>query len=141
MEDLRYPIGKFSYAGPASEADIRLWLSQIAETPAQLRDSIHGFTDEQLDTPYRPEGWTVRQVLHHLPDSHMNSYIRYRLALTESQPTIKPYDEDAWAHLPDAKSAPVNLSLALLDALHQRWVVLLRSLDAEQWARTFHHPE
>jgi hypothetical protein len=113
----------------------------MAVLPAQLRATVNGWTDEQLDTPYRPDGWTVRQVIHHLPDSHINSYVRYRLALTESQPTIKPYDEDAWAHLPDAQSAPVDLSLALLDALHRRWVVLLRSLKAEEWACTFQHPE
>ena len=141
MEDLRYPVGKFSYTGPASDEQIRMWISQIAETPAQLRDAVRGFSAEQLDTPYRPEGWTVRQVIHHVPDSHMNSYVRFRLALTEEEPTIKPYHEDRWARLSDAQSAPVELSLDLLDSLHQRWTLLLNSLGKKELARAFRHPE
>ena len=116
-------------------------IDEIAETPARLRAVVSGLSPEQLDTPYRPEGWTVRQVVHHLPDSHLNSYIRFRLALTEDEPTIKPYHEDKWAELYDARTAPVELSLALLESLHERWVVLLKSLTAEDWARAFKHPE
>ena len=141
MDDLRYPIGKFQYSVSASDANIRTWISQIAETPARLRDAVRGFSAEQLDTPYRPEGWTVRQVVHHLPDSHMNSYVRFRLALTEDEPTIKPYHEDRWAQLNDAQSAPVELSLDLLDSLHQRWTLLLNQLGKAELARAFRHPE
>ena len=140
-DDLRYPIGKFTYEGPMTPERARECLTAIAETPGRLRASVAGLTDEQLDTQYRPGGWTVRQVVHHVPDSHMNSYMRFRLALTEEQPAIKGYDEAAWAKLPDAQSAPVELSLALLDSLHRRWVVLLESLSLEQWKRTFQHSE
>ncbi len=141
MDDLRYPVGRFSYAAPASESDLRMWLSQIADTPAQLRDAVRGLPAAQLDTPYRPEGWTVRQVIHHVADSHMNNYVRCRLALTEDEPVIKPYHEELWAQLSDAHLAPVELSLDLLDALHQRWMLLLNSLSAAELARTFRHPE
>ena len=141
MDDLRYPVGKFSYSAPASSTDPQLWFSQIAETPALLRDAVRRLTETQLDTPYRPEGWTVRQVVHHVPDSHMNSYIRCRLALTEDQPMIKPYLEDRWAQLNDAHSAPVEFSLDLLDSLHRRWMLLLNSLGPAELARAFRHPE
>jgi uncharacterized damage-inducible protein DinB len=141
MDDLRYPIGKFQYSGSASDANIRTWISQIAEAPARLRDAVRGFSAEKLDTPYRPEGWTVRQVVHHVPDSHMNSYVRFRLALTEDEPTIKPYHEDRWAQLNDAQSAPVELSLDLLNSLHQRWTLLLIQLGKAELARAFRHPE
>ncbi len=140
-DDSQYPIGKFAYEGPMTPERARECLMAIAETPAKLRAAVAGLTDEQLDTPYRPGGWTVRQVVHHVPDSHLNSYMRFRLALTEEQPAIKGYDEAAWAKLPDAQSAPVELSLALLDSLHRRWVVLLESLSPEQWKRTFQHSE
>ncbi|MEO8130184.1 MAG: YfiT family bacillithiol transferase [Bryobacteraceae bacterium] len=141
MDDLRYPVGKFTYTGPASDADLQLWLSQIAATPALLRAAVGGLSEEQLNTPYRPEGWTVRQVVHHVPDSHMNSYVRFRLALTEEHPLIKPYHENLWAELPDASSAPVDLSLNLLDSLHQRWMLLLNSLRPADLAKAFRHPE
>jgi hypothetical protein len=141
MDDLRYPIGKFSYSGPASGTGLPIWLSQIAETPALLRDAVRGFSAAQLDTPYRPGGWTVRQVVHHMADSHMNSYVRFRLALTEDEPVIKPYQENRWAQLNDAHSAPVELSLNLLDSLHQRWMLLLNNLGPEELARAFRHPE
>ncbi|MFZ0733601.1 MAG: bacillithiol transferase BstA [Candidatus Sulfotelmatobacter sp.] len=141
MEDLRYPIGKFMYDGAVTEEQKRTFLNDIAQTPANLRKAIDGLTDAQLDTPYRPGGWTVRQVVHHLPDSHMNSYVRFKLALTEVEPTIKPYAEDRWAQLADTTSTPVVTSLTLLDSLHDRWVRLLRSLTPEQWQRTFRHPE
>src|SRR5258708_31584072 len=125
VDDFRYPVGKFTYEGSMTPERARKCLTAIAETPARLRAAVAGLTDEQLDTPYRPGGWTVRQVVHHVPDSHLNSYMRFRLALTEEQPAIKGYDEAAWAKLPDAQSAPVELSLALLGSLHRRWVVLL----------------
>ena len=144
--DLQYPIGKFTWnrSGEgllASEAERRGWLADIEETPARLRAAVRGLTDAQLDTPYRPEGWTVRQVVHHLADSHLNSYVRFRLALTEKEPTIKPYDQELWASLPDARTAPAELSLTLLEALHQRWVSMLRSLPPEDFARGLKHPE
>ena len=106
-----------------------------------MRGAVDGLSDAQLDTPYRPGGWTVRQVVHHLPDSHLNAYTRCRLALTEASPTIRPYDEARWAELPDARSAPVAVSLALLDALHMRWGLLLSQLGTDDWSRTFNHPE
>jgi len=141
MEDLRYPIGKFKYDGAVTDEQKQSFLSDIAQTPAHLRKAIDGLSDAQLDTPYRPGGWTVRQVVHHLPDSHMNSYVRFKLALTEDEPTIKPYAEDLWAQLADTAATPVETSLMLLDSLHDRWVRLLRSLTAAQWKRTFRHPE
>lgn len=141
MTDLRYPIGKFSYDGKLTEDRKLILCEQIAEAPAQLRAAVKGLTDSQLETPYRPDGWTVRQVVHHVPESHMNSYIRFKLALTEDNPTIKPYMEDRWAQLPDVKNTPIEVSLTLLDSLHDRWVRLLRSLTAEEWKRTFRHPD
>jgi uncharacterized damage-inducible protein DinB len=138
MDELRYPIGRFHYP---EQPEIRLWIGQIAEAAAAVRASVSGLTEGQLDTPYRPGGWTVRQVVHHLPDSHMNSYVRFRLALTEEEPAIKTYREDRWAELPDARGGPIEASLALLEALHQRWTLLLRSLAEADWARTFRHPE
>jgi hypothetical protein len=139
--DLRYPIGKFDSEGPITSEKLRQWIGEIAAAPGQLRAAVSGLTDAQLDTSYRPGGWTVRQVVHHLPDSHINSYCRFRLALTEDTPIIKPYDEGLWAGLPDASKAPVELSLALLEYLHQRWVVLLESLTEAEWGRRFRHPE
>ena len=106
-----------------------------------MRAALAGLSDSQLDTPYRPGGWTVRQVAHHVPDSHMNSYVRFRLALTEDEPVIKPYEESRWAELPDARGMPVEPSLVLLESLHARWVPLLRSLSAAEWKRSFRHPE
>ena len=141
MTDLRYPIGKAPKVDNPDSTQIAEWLTAIEETPAKLREAVHGLTDAQLDTPYRDGGWTVRQVIHHVADSHMHSYARFRFALTEPSPTIRPYDEGAWAELPDAKSAPVEVSLALLDALHHRWMILLRSLDSDAMAKVFVHPE
>lgn len=139
--DLRYPVGKFKFPETVSAEDRQRFIEEIAETPARLRTAVTGLTGAQLDTPYRPGGWTVRQVVHHVPDSHMHSYARFRLALTEDEPTIKPYKEDRWAELLDARTGPVDVSLALLAALHERWVVLLRSLKEADWKRTFRHPE
>jgi hypothetical protein len=126
MDDLRYPIGQFKFAEPATDEQRYEWMADIAEAPSHLRDAVNGLSAEQLDTPYRPGGWTVRQLVHHLPDSHLNAYTRFRLALTEDEPTIKPYQEARWAELEDARTAPVILSLQLLDALHRRWVLLLQ---------------
>jgi len=141
MEDLRYPVGRFRMEGDLTYDQVQRLIDQIAEAPAKLRAAVEGLSPEQLDTTYRPGGWTVRQVVHHLPDSHLNSYVRFKLALTEDQPTIKPYHEDRWAELEDGRNAPVELSLSLLESLHARWVLLLRSLTAEDLARTFNHPE
>jgi hypothetical protein len=140
-QDLHHPVGKFHWKGDLNEAERAELISQIAAVPARLREAIKGLTPEQLDTPYRPDGWTVRQVVHHVPDSHLNSYVRFKLALTESQPTIKTYDQEAWASLADSKSTPVQTSLALLEALHERWVNLLRSMSPADFARTLNHPE
>jgi hypothetical protein len=139
--DLRYPIGKFSYGAPPSEDQKEDRIDQVTHAPSNLRVAIKGLTNSQLDSPYRPGGWTVRQVVHHVPDSHMNAYIRFKLALTEDEPTIKPYAEDRWAQLADTKTTPVEVSLAMLDALHDRWVRLLNSLTTDDWKRTFRHPE
>ena len=141
MTDLRYPIGPFSYDGVMTDARRTECVGRIAAMPARLRAAVAGLDDGQLETPYRPGGWTVRQVVHHVPDSHLNAYTRIRLALTEDIPTIKPYEEARWAELPDARSAPVEVSLAFLEALHGRWVLLLRGLGAVEGARQFRHPE
>lgn len=138
--DPRYPIGKFTSPQKVTPAMRREAIDAIAEAPAKLRAAVKGLTDGQLDTPYREGGWTLRQVAHHVPESHMNAYVRLKLALTEDTPTIKPYDEARWAALPDAKSG-IGVSLDLLDSLHERWVRVLRALQPEQFARTFRHPE
>jgi len=141
MTDPRFPIGKFHYEGAPSEEQRGKFVADISQTPLALRAAVEGLSQPQLDTPYRDGGWTVRQVVHHVPDSHMNAYIRFKLALTEDEPTIKPYAEDRWAELADTKSTPIEVSLVMLDCLHQRWVELLRSLDANDWKRQFRHPE
>jgi DinB superfamily len=139
--DLRYPIGKFRRPASLSPAERAAAVAAIAETPARLRAAVAGLAPAQLDTPYRPGGWTVRQLVHHVPESHMNAFVRLKLALTEDGPTIRPYHEDRWAELPDAKAAPIEPSLALLEALHQRWDLALRELAAPDWERTFVHPD
>jgi uncharacterized damage-inducible protein DinB len=141
MADPRFPIGKFSYDGSLTAEQKAKFLDDIEQTPARMEAAVRGLSEEQLDTPYRDEGWTVRQVVHHVPDSHMNSYMRFKLALTENEPTIRPYMENLWAELPEAKTAPIALSLALLSSLHTRWMLMLRALSAEDWKRTFRHPE
>lgn len=142
MVDLRYPVGPFVRPeGPLSAEEREALIAQLDEAPDRLRAAVAGLSEAQLDTPYRDGGWTVRQVAHHVPDSHLNSYVRFRLALTEDNPTIKPYREDRWAELADARRGPVDLSLTLLDVLHRRWTLLLRSLGEEQWRRTFVHPD
>ncbi len=140
MTDARFPIGKFQYSGPPSKEQTQQFLEEIAQTPANLREAVKGLSDSQFDTPYRPGGWTVRQVVHHVPDSHLNSYLRFKLALTEDSPTIKPYAEDRWAELSDSKETPIEVSLSLLESLHDRWVRLLRSLTPDDWNKTYRHP-
>lgn len=141
VNDARYPIGKFSVEGEVTPERRRGWIARIAAVPARLRAAVADLTDEQLDTPYRDGGWTVRQLVHHLPDSHMNAYVRLKLALTEENPPVKTYDEAQWATLPDSRITPPAVSLALLEALHARWVDLLESLDDARWHRTMRHPE
>jgi uncharacterized damage-inducible protein DinB len=142
MDDLRYPTGRFVRpTAPLSDAERARMIDVIAGTPAALRQALDGLTDAQLDTPYRPQGWTVRQVAHHVPDSHLNAYVRFKLALTEDQPTIKPYEESRWAMLEDTRRTPIATSLALLEALHERWVTLLRSLSPGDFRRTLVHPD
>lgn len=140
-DPLRYPVGPFDMKSEPSEAERPQLIEQIAEAPASLRAAVEGLSGEQLDTPYRPGGWTVRQVVHHVPDSHLHSYIRFKLALTEEEPTIRPYMEDRWAMLEDSRITPLGVSLSLLEALHERWVLLLRSLRSEDFRRTFRHPD
>jgi hypothetical protein len=141
MSDLSYPIGKFHFDGALTAEQKQKSLDDIANAPAHMRAAVQGLSEAQLDTPYRPGGWTVRQVVHHVPDSHMNAYIRFKLALTEDEPTIKPYEQQLWADLGDTKATPIEVSLTLLDSLHDRWVQLLRSFAATDWKRTFRHPE
>jgi hypothetical protein len=141
MEDLRYPVGKFEPRNELTAYERRESIDVIAAAPAKLRAAVAGLTDAQLDTPYRDGGWTVRQVVHHLPDSHLNAFVRLKLALTEETPTIRPYDEALWAKLPDARITPTEVSLTLLDSLHERWVGLMRALDEGDFRRTFKHPD
>jgi len=141
QEDLRYPIGTFSFAGSSTAQERQGWIRDIAQAPAALRAAVAGLSPQQLDTPYRPGGWTVRQIIHHVPDSHMHSFLRMKFALVEDHPTIKAYDEAQWAKLPDYSSTPVEVSLALLEALHVRWVVLMESMSQADFERTFFHPE
>lgn len=139
--DSRYPAGEFVWPQEVTADDRRRMIAEIAEAPAKLRAAVAGLTDAQLDTPYRDGGWTVRQVVHHLPDSHLNAYIRFKLALTEQEPTIKPYEQQLWAELPDSKTALIDISLDLLESLHQRWVLTLRAMTPADFARTLRHPE
>ncbi len=139
--DLSYPIGKFDFQRAISPGEYPELIQQIAAAPALYRDAVCGLDDVQLDTPYRPGGWTVRQTVHHVADSHMNSFIRLRLALTEAEPTISAYDEKAWGELHDSRTSPVELSLQLIENLHARWVMLLETMSADDFARSFRHPE
>lgn len=141
LESLRYPIGRFQPRSGLSTEERSGCIEDIAALPADLRTAVAGLAAEQLDTPYRPDGWTVRQVIHHLPDSHLNGYVRFKLALTEDEPAIVVYDQAAWAELADGRGADVETSLALLEMLHRRWAPLLRSLDDDQFARAYRHPE
>ena len=138
---LQYPIGKFQKPDQILPEHIEQWIESISELPVKLEQAVAGLQDEQLDVPYRDGGWTIRQVVHHLADSHINSYCRFRLALTEDNPVIRPYYEECWAELSDAKHAPIDSSIRLLIALHQRWVLLLKSLKSDDFQKTFYHPE
>ena len=139
--DLRFPIGKFARPDQVTDAQRHAWIEDIAHLPNTIRAAVAGLQAAQLDTPYRPGGWTVRQVVHHVPDSHVNAYVRFKLALTETEPTIKPYEEAQWAELPDTGATPPEVSLALLDALHARWVTLLRAMSPADFKRGYIHPE
>jgi DinB family protein len=139
--DIRYPVGRFEYDGDVSRDAIDRAIEEIASQPVLLRAAVDGLDDEQMNTPYRDGGWSPRDVVHHVPDSHMNAYVRCKLALTEDAPTIKPYDEAAWARLADSRTVPVGVSLDLLEALHVRWTALLRSLPDADFERGYVHPE
>lgn len=141
MEQLRFPIGAFKREDALDEVRRASLIGVLAQAPALLGQAVSGLTEQQLDTPYRPDGWTVRQVVHHLADAGMNGYIRTKLLLTEEQPMVKTFDEQSWAELPDAKSVPIELSLTLHDRLHRRWVMLLKSTPAGSYARQYNHPE
>lgn len=140
MEHLKYPIGKY-VEQPFSEKQLREWLLDIETLPLHVEHAILNLDEAELETPYRPDGWTLKQVVHHVADSHMNAYIRFKLALTEENPTIKPYDEAAWAQLPDTANLPINISITLLFALHMRWSEILKNIKEDQWNRTVFHPE
>lgn len=140
MHDLQYPIGQFEAPGAIDTRVLDGWIDDIEHFPGRLRAAVNGLSAEQLDTPYRPGGWTVRQVVHHVADSHMNSFVRFKWALTEERPTIKAYFEDRWAELPDYTGVPIEVSLDFLDALHHRWTALLRALSPEDLKREFVHP-
>jgi hypothetical protein len=139
--DPRYPIGKYSKPASFDDAWRAAAIAAIEHTPRKLREAVSGLTNAQLDTPYRDGGWTVRQLVHHVADSHVNAYVRTRLALTEENPPVKPYDESKWAELADAKTMPIEPSLAIIDALHARWVHLLKTLSSGAFTRTMYHPE
>ena len=141
MTDPRYPVGKFERRDTLTPGERASMIAEIAEAPARMRKAIGGLTASQLDTPYREEGWTVRQVVHHVPDSHVNAYIRFKLALTEEHPTIRPYDEAKWAELSDSRDTPLETSLTLLESLHDRWTRLLRAMSADDYRRTLKHPD
>jgi len=138
---LQYPVGKFRAPDSISPEDRARYIETIAAAPAGMRDAVCAGSIQQLDTPYREGGWTVRQVIHHVPESHMNAYIRFKLALTETDPVVKPYDEAAWAKLNDISVTPIETSLTLLEALHQRWVILMRGMSEEDWKKKYIHPE
>ena len=140
LDPLRYPVGRFAHEGPITQAHRDRWSDEIAALPERLRVALDGLSDRQLDTPYRPGGWTLRQVAFHLPDSHFNGYARIKWALTEERPTIKPYDENGWMEFADT-ALPVEVALRTLDGLHARWAALMRGLSVEQFERTYLHPD
>ena len=140
LNKLRYPIGKYKAPDVITKEIVDGWIKTIAEHPSRLRQLVNGLSDEQLDTPYRPGGWTIRQVVHHLPDSHVNSYVRFKWTLTEEKPTIKAYHEDRWAELMDS-IGPIDTALNLLDAIHTKWVIVLKGLDHNDLKKSFIHPE
>lgn len=141
IDFLRFPLGKFTVPDIISPNQIEIWINTLEKFPAEVESVTATLSESQLDTPYRPGGWTIRQVVHHLPDSHMNAYIRFKLAITEKHPIIRPYREERWAECEEARSAPVDISLSLLKSLHIRWTVFLRTLTEENFNRTYIHPE
>jgi uncharacterized damage-inducible protein DinB len=141
IEKLKFPIGQYLAPALITDEQIKSWIGEISMLPSELRKATENLSKQQLDTPYRPDGWTLRQVIHHLADSHMNSYIRFKLAITEENPAIRPYFEERWAECEEAKNGDIDLSLSILDALHKRWAAFLGSLKASDWDRTFFHPE
>ncbi len=141
LNKMKFPIGEFVAPDPVTEEDLQGFISDIERLPADLKKLVKDFSDEQLNTPYRDDGWTVRQVVHHIADSHINAFIRFKLTLTEDIPTIKPYFEDKWAELEDGKNLPVDISLSLLTFLHHRWITLLRSMNKKDFQKEFFHPE
>lgn len=140
MEELRYPIGRYEESPEVSPRDVAKWIDEIEALPTDLQTAVFDLTDDQLDTPYRDGGWTVRQLIHHIADSHLNAYTRFKLGLTEDTPTIKPYDQDDWAMLPDSKMT-IGVSLKMLESIHKRWVAVLKSMDGDQLNREIYHPE
>jgi hypothetical protein len=142
LDTLRYPVGPLPRHSTPLDAKTRAgFLTVVEQTPATIRGLVERLTDAELDTPYRPGGWTIRQVVHHVPDSHLNAYVRMKLAVTEEAPRVKTYEEARWAELPEAKTGPIAMSLDLLEALHRRWVAFLRALPDADWRRAFTHPE
>jgi len=139
--DLRYPIGEFQPVERNTDAERSVFIEAIAEVPQRLAAALKGLTLAQLDTPYRPGGWTVRQLVHHIADSHMNAVMRFKLTLTENEPALKTYEESLWAELADAKTPPIEISLAIIENLHKRWALLLRSVKPPEWQRKFRHPD
>ncbi|MGV3508796.1 MAG: YfiT family bacillithiol transferase [Sphingobacteriaceae bacterium] len=141
LDSLRFPIGTFKPPVSISEKQIQLWIAEIEALPDQLKQTVKTLSEEDLNLTYRPNGWTIKQVIHHLADSHMNSYIRFKLAFTEENPTIRPYFEERWAECEEAKNGDIQISLNILEALHKRWALFLRSLKLNEWDKTFYHPE
>jgi hypothetical protein len=141
LDQLRYPIGKFKWPDAFDAQQVAHWMNEIETTPQHMHKAVKALDDDQLDTPYRPDGWTIRQVVHHVADSHMNAYMRFKLTLTEDTPTVKPYSEALWAELPDSKSMEISSSLHLLENLHKRWDAVMRTMNDNEWQREFYHPE
>lgn len=141
LEKLKYPIGKYQLEEKINKTSIENWIKEIESLPQKLSDAVKSLSADQLQTPYRPDGWTIQQVIHHIADSHMNAYLRFKLALTENKPMVKPYDEKLWAELPDSKLVDINVSLDLIKSLHKRWTILLRQLSEEELKKEFLHPE
>jgi len=141
IEKLKYPVGKFNAPLEFSQQDMDKWIAEIEHLPSLCRNELRDFTEEMLEESYRPGGWTARQVIHHIVDSHMNAYMRFKLALTEEVPVIKPYMEAAWAELPDTKKSPPEISLSLLEALHRRWIIVIKNMSDAEFDRSYYHPE
>jgi hypothetical protein len=140
-EQLKFPIGKFEKPKTITKDDLLKWISEISTFPTRMKNEVNNLTNQQLDTQYRPEGWTIRQVVHHCADSHMNSLTRFKLTLTEDKPTVKPYYEERWAELADSKNMPIEPSLKMIEGIHERWTVLLNNLTESDYSKIFIHPE